>query len=148
MSLDYLAHVLGINVVYSDDPPKLMPNYIDARYHPRKVLLDHQEAVFLYPKTELDDIVSVRKHIARIRSFEDTPVILVPEHLTYRQKEYLLRNRIPFIVEGRQIYLPFFCNLYSGSKRCREKPARRSSTLRATSAASFYLSRLRRSSDE
>lgn len=106
--MDYLAHVLGIDVVYSDDPPKLMPNYIDARYHPRKVLLDHQEAVFLYPKTELDDIVSVRKHIARIRSVEDTPVILVPEHLTYRQKEYLLRNRIPFIVEGRQIYLPFF----------------------------------------
>ena len=105
--MDYLAHVLGINVVYSDDPPKLMPNYIDARYHPRKVLLDHQEAVFLYPKTELDDIVSVRKHIARIRSVEDTPVILVPEHLTYRQKEYLLRDHIPFIVEGKQIYLPF-----------------------------------------
>lgn len=27
--------------------------------------------------------------------------------LTYRQKESLLREKIPFIVDGRQIYLPF-----------------------------------------
>ncbi|MCD7956624.1 MAG: MarR family transcriptional regulator [Lachnospiraceae bacterium] len=35
------------------------------------------------------------------------PAVLVPESLTYRQKEYLLRERIPFIVDGKQIYLPF-----------------------------------------
>ena len=35
------------------------------------------------------------------------PVILVLEKITARQKEYLLRDKIAFIVEGKQIYLPF-----------------------------------------
>lgn len=33
--------------------------------------------------------------------------VLILDHLAYRQKEYLLRDHIPFVVEGKQIYLPF-----------------------------------------
>ena len=33
--------------------------------------------------------------------------MLVLNELSYRQKEYLLREKIPFIVDGKQIYLPF-----------------------------------------
>ncbi len=34
-------------------------------------------------------------------------MILVLEQITARQKEYLLREKIAFIVDGKQIYLPF-----------------------------------------
>ena len=105
--MDYLKHVLGIQVTYGDDALKSMPNYIYARYRLRQVMLDRKAVVFVYPKTELESISSIKKHLERIEAVQEVPAVLVPEHLTYRQKEYLLRDHIPFVVDGKQIYLPF-----------------------------------------
>ena len=55
----------------------------------------------------MESVSVLKKHIDRIQRTEGAPAVLVPERLTYRQKEYLLRSHIPFIVEGKQIYLPF-----------------------------------------
>ena len=38
---------------------------------------------------------------------ENVPVVLILNKITYRQKEYLLRDHISFVVDGKQIYLPF-----------------------------------------
>ncbi|MCC8052171.1 MAG: MarR family transcriptional regulator [Clostridiales bacterium] len=105
--MEYLNHVLGIRVMYKDDKIGSMPNFIHARYRMQVVALDGKEAIFLYPKTELDAVSAIRKQIDRIQRTAGMPVVLVPEYLTYRQKEYLLREQIPFIVDGKQIYLPF-----------------------------------------
>lgn len=105
--MDYLKRVLGVHVVYRDDVPKSLPHYIHVRYRIQKVTLDGKEVVFLYPKTELDSVSAIKKHIDRIQRTEEVPAVLVPDYLTYRQKEYLLRDHIPFIVDGKQIYLPF-----------------------------------------
>lgn len=78
-----------------------------SRYRIRKVLLDSVEVFFLYPITELESVWNLKKHIEHIQKIENIPVVLVLGHLTYRQKEYLLNERIPFIVENKQIYLPF-----------------------------------------
>lgn len=105
--MDYLNRVLGIHVVYRDVALKPLPNFIHARYRIQVVTLDGKEAVFVYPLGELDSVSTVKKHLDRIRQTEGFPTVLVLDHLTYRQKEYLLRDRIPFVVDGRQIYLPF-----------------------------------------
>ncbi len=42
-----------------------------------------------------------------MKKVADRPVVLVLEQITARQKEYLLREKIAFIVDGKQIYLPF-----------------------------------------
>ena len=75
--------------------------------------MDGQKVIFLYPKTELEQIEVLKKHIARIQKKENLPVVLVLNELSYRQKEYLLREKIPFIVDGKQIYLPFMSVLFS-----------------------------------
>ena len=105
--MEYLNRVLGIRVMYPDEALKSMPNYIRARYKIHAVTLDGKKTLFVYPKTELEAISAIKKHLETIREVQGAPAVLVPDHLTYRQKEYLLRDRIPFIVEGRQIYLPF-----------------------------------------
>ena len=84
-----------------------MPNFIYSRYRLCKVSLDNQAAIFAYPNQELDSISSVKKHINRIKTRENVPVVLVLNNLTYRQKEYLIHYHIPFVVEGKQVYLPF-----------------------------------------
>ena len=105
--MEYLKRVLGIQVTYREYPTEALPNYLASRYMIRKVMLDSTPALFVYPEAELEAVSTIKKHLDRIESTENVPAVLVPDHLTYRQKEYLLRDHIPFIVEGKQIYLPF-----------------------------------------
>lgn len=105
--MEYLKNVLGIRVIYIGGSITAVPNYLHARYRLQEVSLDGRKAVFVYPKTELDSVNVVKKHFEKIQKLVGATAILVPNHLTYRQKEYLLRDKIPFIVEGKQIYLPF-----------------------------------------
>ena len=105
--MEYLNCVLGIKVVYHDEAHRSMPNFIHSRYRIQKVTLDGKAALFVYPTEELDSVDAVKKHLERIQKVEGVPAVLILDHLTYRQKQYLLRDHIPFVVEGKQIYLPF-----------------------------------------
>ena len=49
--------------------------------------------------------------------------MLVLKELSYRQKEYLIREKIPFIVDGKQIYLPFMA-VYLQERCSAEKKTR------------------------
>ena len=105
--MDYLNKVLRIETIYEKSGLCSYPNFINTRYVLKKVLLDGIEAVFVYPKLELEKIDTLKKHILRIQNDEKLPVVLILKELTYRQKEYLIRERISFVVENKQIYLPF-----------------------------------------
>lgn len=105
--MDYLHYLLGINLEYENSVMTPMPNFIYSHYNLRKVSLDGIKVIFLYPKMELDSIYVLKKHINKIQENEKQTVVLVTDRLTYRQRECLIKYRIPFIVEGKQVYLPF-----------------------------------------
>ena len=119
--MEYLKSVLGIRVVYGDGEIVGVPNYIHARYRLQEVSLDGKKAVFVYPKTELEAIDVIKKHLKRIQLAMEASAILVLDHLTCRQKQYLLRDHIPFVVDGKQIYLPFMA-VYLQQRADSEKP--------------------------
>ncbi|WP_051589065.1 MarR family transcriptional regulator [Ruminococcus sp. NK3A76] len=104
--MEFLDRVLGINVVYYETISS-MPNFINSRYKVQKVTLNGRAAAFVYPKTELDPAGAVKKHFDRISKSCGMAAVLVTDRLTYRRKEYLLREHIPFVVNEKQIYLPF-----------------------------------------
>ena len=54
---------------------------------------------------------------------QNLPVVLVLRELSFRQKEYLIREKIPFIVDGKQIYLPFMA-VYLQERCSAEKKTR------------------------
>ena len=120
--MEYLYKVLGIKATVQRAEFDHLPNYIAVRYRLQKVSMDGQKVIFLYPKTELEQIEVLKKHIARIQKNENLPVILVLKELTYRQKESLLREKIPFIVDGRQIYLPFMAVYLQERCNAEKKP--------------------------
>ena len=105
--MEYLKQVLGIEVRYLNTEIPHLPNFIKNRYCVKKVSLDGKTVIFLYLRTELEAIEAVKKHILRVEAQAGDPVVLILDHISYRQKEYLLRAHIPFIVEKKQIYLPF-----------------------------------------
>ena len=98
--MEYLKRVLGIEVLYENKALEHLPNFISTRYDSQKVSLNGQKTVFLYPKTELEQVETLKKHLERVKKVADCPVILVLEQITARQKEYLLREKIAFIVDG------------------------------------------------
>ena len=105
--MEYLNRVLGIKVVYKKDSPDSLPNFVHTRYNVKRVLLDGKNSLFVYPKGEMDAVSTVKKHLDKIEKVEGVSAVLILNRLTYRQKEYLIREHIPFIVDGKQIYLPF-----------------------------------------
>ena len=121
--MEYLDKVLGVKVIYEDVEFKHLPNFIATRYRLRMVSMNEQKMIFLYPKAELEQIEVLKKHIARIQKNENLPIVLVLKELSYRQKEYLIREKIPFIVEGKQIYLPFMA-VYLQERCSAEKKSR------------------------
>lgn len=118
--MEYLKRVLGIKVRYENETVDHLPNFIRTRYTLQRVYLDAQKAVFLYPKSELEQIVTLKKHLERVQKSVDCPVILVLEKITIRQKEYLLRDKIAFIVDGKQIYLPVYGSVFAEALRCKK----------------------------
>ena len=121
--MEYLNKVLGIKVIYEDVDFKHLPNFIATRYRLQMVSMNEQKMIFLYPKTELEQIEVLKKHIARIQKNENFPIVLVLKQLSYRQKEYLIREKIPFIVDGKQIYL-LFMEVYLQERCSAEKKPR------------------------
>src|SRR5699024_4116159 len=115
--MEYLKRVLGIEVTYESRSIRHMPNFISTRYTLQGASLDGQKVVFLFPKTELEQIEALKKHLERVHESEKLPVVLVLDRITSRQKEYLLREKIPFVVKEKQIYLPFKI----GRASCRER---------------------------
>lgn len=105
--MEYLKRVLGIEVLYENKALEHLPNFINTRYVSQRVFLNGQKVAFLYPKNELEQVETLKKHLERVKKSADCPVVLVLEQITARQREYLLREKVAFIVDGKQIYLPF-----------------------------------------
>lgn len=105
--MEYLKRVLGIQVRYGAVQDTHLPNFIRTRYRIRRGMLDEKAVLFIYPLAELPAMEPLKKHIQRIQEMGSVPAVMILPRLTYRQRESLLLNKIPFVVEGRQIYLPF-----------------------------------------
>ena len=61
--MEYLYKVLGIKATVQRAEFDHLPNYIAVRYRLQKVSMDGQKVIFLYPKTELEQIEVLKKHI-------------------------------------------------------------------------------------
>ena len=105
--MEYLERVLGIKVYYKEKAEIPLPAYIYDKYDVREVSMNGANAIFLYPVADPDPVNIVRKHIERIQKTIHVPVVLILQKIMHRQREYLLQEHIPFIAEGKQIYLPF-----------------------------------------
>lgn len=106
--LDYIEKMLHIKVQAKTwNHEQELPYFILDRYEIKYVQLDQVQTLFLYPKLVLDQIGTLKKQILRIQQIEKLPIVIVLENITQSRREYLITARIPFIVENKQIYLPF-----------------------------------------
>lgn len=106
--MDYIETVLGIKTQYQAwEHEAELPYFILDRYEIRQVTIDTIKTIFLYPKAELDQMASLKKQISRIQKLEALPVVIIMNSITRNRREYLISAKIPFIIPGKQLYLPF-----------------------------------------
>lgn len=106
--MEYIEQVLDIKTEYKDwEDRKKIPYFLTDRYSFKKVKLDKTNCLFMYIKGKMEDIVSVKKHVQKLAEVVNIPVVLVLNECLPRQRESLIKARIPFVMEGMQIFLPF-----------------------------------------
>lgn len=106
--MEYIEKTLGMSVIY--EPwchLNKMPYFITDRYGIQKVTIGKVRSLFLYPKTDLDQVGTIQKHIARIQREEQLPVALVLQTINRYRREAFINAKIPFMVPDKQLYLPF-----------------------------------------
>ena len=106
--MDYIENTLGLKVHYQSwSHTDELPYYLLDRYDFQQATLDSVRTLFLYPKTELDQLASVKKQITKIQKIEPLPVVIILKNISRSRLQYMLLAHIPFIVPEKQIYLPF-----------------------------------------
>lgn len=106
--MDYISEVLNLQVTYTEWAfTKDMPYLISDRYEIRKVTIGSAPALLLKLKAEFPPISTLQKHIARIQKVESVPAILELDSISRYRRDALIKAGIPFVVPGKQLYLPF-----------------------------------------
>ena len=104
----FLKDIFGIEAVCQKfyDFAGLSHLLVDAYDY---ILVEINEVKFLAiaPVYEQPTIPTLVNHMKKISSAKNLPVVYHPRSLTYSKMKGLLQQKVPFIVDGKQTYLPF-----------------------------------------
>ena len=104
--MKYIAETLGIEI--TDEPwDANLPFYLSDSYTFQRLKLGNAPCLLIKPKSELLAISAVKKHLAKIAELADLPIVLEIKTLDARQRKALIAAKIPFVMDGVQLYLPF-----------------------------------------
>jgi hypothetical protein len=106
--LDYIEETLGEKVIRKPwlDINKF-PLYIKGLYRIEQATIGTQECLILLPQSELSTISAIKKHLSRLKDEWNGPMALELPRLTRQRRQTLLSEKIPFVVPGKQLFLPF-----------------------------------------
>ena len=111
---EYLEKVLRQTVAIEDDKKTLdkLPLAFKGRYDLYKVETNGVLWTAIHPKDEAG-LVMLRKDRARIEKQTGLNCALFLDQATFYVKEKLMEEGIPFVIKGKQVYLPFIGYLLS-----------------------------------
>lgn len=109
--ISYIKKVTGLEIKdldYPENALQRLPLFIREGYDFSYTEFHNREVVFVGAKSEEDVTPSkLQKHISKIESAFNCPVVWVFNEMTYYLKEQLTKSRISFIVPGKQLFIPF-----------------------------------------
>lgn len=106
--MKYLTDTLNLKIEYQDWKNAVnLPYMITDRYHFKIALLDKKKVLFAYVNGETEPVSTIKKHFALISKSASLPIVLILNKCNARQRNALISAGIPFIVENKQIFLPF-----------------------------------------
>ena len=85
----------------------IFPVFIRDAYIFYEMMLLKTPCLLMEAQNEMPGIDNIQKHINQIRNLTDRHIVLLYKEITRYRRKSLIRNRISFMVEDGQIYLPF-----------------------------------------
>ena len=113
-----------------------MPYFIHDKYNIKKATIGEIAALFLYPNGELGRIEALKKQIARVQKAEILPMVVVLSSVSRYRRDALIEARIPFVIPGKQLYLPFLGTYLT--ERCDSEPVKLEKLQPAAQVLFFY----------
>ena len=106
--MEYIQRVLGLDVVRTNWEGRQKLHYFMLEaYHFEEVSIGGRSCLFVKPQDKLAPMSTLKKHIDILRKQIDWPVVFELEEMSSYRKTAFIEGRIPFVVPGRQLYLPF-----------------------------------------
>ena len=89
------------------DRKKTIPVFLRNTYDFYEITILGEKYLLIEIINDMPDINAIKKHINRIEELTGKKVVLLYKEITRYRRKSLIENRIPFIIETGQIYLPF-----------------------------------------
>jgi len=106
--LDYIEEILGERVTrHPWDAKGSFPLYLIGEYEFFDTMIGAQGCLIIVPKEGLRPTPALKKNIARIQQARNMPVVLELAALSRQRRQTLIAEKIPFVVPGKQLFLPF-----------------------------------------
>ena len=106
--MEYIQRVLGLEVVRTNWEGRQKLHYFMLEaYRFEEVSIGGRSCLFIKPQDKLAPMSALKKHIDILRKQIDWPVVFELEEISSYRKTAFIEGRIPFVVPGRQLYLPF-----------------------------------------
>jgi len=109
--ISYIKKVTGLEIEELGHPAgslNRLPLFLREGYDFLSAEFYNHQVVFVEPKSTEDVTPSqLQKHISKLESAFECPVIWVFNEITYYLKEQLIKFRISFVVPGKQLFIPF-----------------------------------------
>jgi DNA-binding MarR family transcriptional regulator len=134
--INYIADTLDIEIAARQwGGATHLPFFLTDGYAFRMVRLDDIDCLFVKPKEEFPTLPALKKHLTKIAEQTDCPLVLEIDTLQARQRSALISARIPFVVNGNQLYLPF---IGAALQERYTKRSERSETLSPTAQLALF----------
>ena len=117
MLKEYLEAILHREVQITQyENSELLPLSITGAYDLCLLTIGGLTALIASPR-EKASLVAIRKHQRQMTVYTGLPCILHMVHMNYYMKDAMVKEGIPFVWEGHQIYLPFIGVLLENQQR-------------------------------
>lgn len=142
---DYLEQVFGEkHTVHKYSQADSLPLFLRNEYLFFECKIHGVPCVLMEMQTERILADKILKHMSKLREMGIERAVLIFDDLRSYQRKNLVANRIPFIVPGRQIYLPFICLDFDETTTLKQPPVEKfTSTMQ-----SVFIAILNQTSDE
>jgi DNA-binding MarR family transcriptional regulator len=105
----YLKETLDINVQFKEwKEAEKLPFFVKTLYAFFEVSIVDASCLAMFAKDETEQTpATIRKHILQVQKKWHHEVIYVRQKVTAYNRKRLIEHKVPFVIPGNQMYLPF-----------------------------------------
>ena len=109
--------ILGLKLNYTKwNKEKQLPLFILNDFLVQKAIINDIECLSLTPKGDLPTLPAFKKQISIIKEIENVPIFLQLDVISSFRRQNLLKNKIPFILKDKIVYLPFMATYLTNAQ--------------------------------